>query len=158
MPGDGLEAYASALLTQLLGKAEAEIGNGERATINGLPALIVPAIVRTEQGPVELTIAAYEGEGRSAWHFLIAAPPSEQARPAVRALIGSFRLLPPAEVATLRPRTIRTVAVAPGETAQTLAARMATENRLDHFLMLNGRSADQPLRPGERVKIVAWGR
>ena len=140
---------------QLLGKADAEIGTAERATINVCPPSS-PAIVRTEQGPVELTIAAYHGEGRAAWHFLVAAPPSEAARPAVRALIGSFRILPPAEIATLRPRTIRTVAVAPGETAEAIAARMATENKLDHFLMLNGRSPGRPLRPGERVKIVRF--
>jgi predicted Zn-dependent protease len=157
LPAGGLEDYASALLTQMLGKADAEIGTAQPTTVNGLPALIVPATVRTEQGPVELTLAAYAGAGGQAFHFLMASP-SAEAQQAIAALIGSFRLISAEEAATLRPRTIRTLAVAPGETAQAIAARMASEHRLDHFLMLNGRAPDQPLRPGERVKIVAWGR
>jgi hypothetical protein len=31
---------------------------------------------------------------------------------------------------------------------------MASDYPVDHFLMLNGRTADQPIRPGEMVKIV----
>ena len=38
--------------------------------------------------------------------------------------------------------------------AQALAGRMASDHPLDHFLMLNGRAPDDPLSPGERVKIV----
>jgi predicted Zn-dependent protease len=157
LPAGGLEAYASALLTQMLGKANAEIGRGEATTVNGLRALIVPALVRTEQGTIELTLAAYEGGGGQAYHFLIASP-SSAAQQSIAALIGSFRLISAEEAAALRPRTIRTIAVAPGETAEAIAARMASEHRLDHFLMLNGRSPEQPLRPGERVKIVEWAR
>jgi hypothetical protein len=33
---------------------------------------------------------------------------------------------------------------------------MAGDNRVDHFLTLNGRSADQPIRPGEPLKLVVW--
>ena len=44
----------------------------------------------------------------------------------------------------------------PRDTLQSLAGRMASEHPLDHFLMLNGRPAEQPVRPGEMVKIVAW--
>jgi predicted Zn-dependent protease len=35
-----------------------------------------------------------------------------------------------------------------------MAARTAGENPLDLFLMLNARSAEQPLQAGEPVKIV----
>ena len=37
-----------------------------------------------------------------------------------------------------------------------LAARMSTDSPREHFLMLNGRTAQQPLRPGELVKIVSF--
>jgi hypothetical protein len=33
---------------------------------------------------------------------------------------------------------------------------MASDNPLEHFLMLNGRSAEQPLRAGELVKLVQF--
>jgi predicted Zn-dependent protease len=50
---------------------------------------------------------------------------------------------------------IRTVAAGPGDTVQSLAARMVSDHPLEHFLTLNGRTADQPLRSGELVKIVS---
>jgi hypothetical protein len=31
---------------------------------------------------------------------------------------------------------------------------MASDRPLEHLLMLNGRTADQPLRPGDRLKVV----
>jgi predicted Zn-dependent protease len=52
---------------------------------------------------------------------------------------------------------IETVTVAQGDTAATMARRMADPNPSDLFLLLNGKDAGQALRPGERVKIVTWG-
>ena len=153
MPSDGLEGYAEALISQTLGDVPAEIGAAERNRVNGVEALVVPAVVRTERGSVELSFAVYAGAGRSAYHFVIASE-SSAAAASIGELLGSFRLLSPQEAASLRPRVIRTVTARPGDTLQSLAARMATENRLDHFLMLNGRSAGDPLRPGDIVKIV----
>jgi predicted Zn-dependent protease len=46
--------------------------------------------------------------------------------------------------------------VGPGQDPADIARHMASENPLDHFLMLNGRSAGQPLKPGELVKIVTF--
>jgi predicted Zn-dependent protease len=71
-------------------------------------------------------------------------------------LFQSFRLVPAEEVARLRPRVIRVVMAGTGDDAESLAARMVSDHPLEHFLMLNGRSAQQPLQPGERVKIVRW--
>jgi len=155
MPAGGLEAYASALLAQLLGDVQAKIGGGERRVVNGVEALVVPASVQTERGTAEIKVAVYAGGG-TAYHLIAAAQPSASSRAAVEALIGSFRRLSEAEAAGLRPRTVRTVAVAPGETAAAIARRMASDHPLDHFLMLNARPADAPLRPGDRVKIVVW--
>ena len=84
------------------------------------------------------------------------ARPPKRPRNAIAALFGSFRLLSPEEARSLRPRLIRTVRVGPGQTAATFAALMASDHPLDHFLMLNGRSAGQALRPGEMVKIVTF--
>ncbi len=156
VPRDGLEAYASGALSQLLGEAEASVGTPERTVVNGVPALVVPAVVQTREGAVELSLAAYSANGRDAFHFIMVSSPGRAAAAAVGALFGSFRLLSPAEAASLRPRRIEVVSVGPQDRIQMLAARMASDHPLDHFLMLNGRSADRPLKPGELVKLVRF--
>ena len=154
MPPGGLRAYAEALLATMLRDVPVELGAGQERIIGGLPALIVPATVRTEQGPVALSLAAYDAGGGAAYHFLMVSSPSASPEGALEALFSSFRLLTPAEAARLRPRRIEVVRAAPGDTPQTLARRMATDHPVEHFLMLNGRAASDPLRPGDAIKLV----
>ncbi|HEX8623758.1 MAG TPA: M48 family metalloprotease [Allosphingosinicella sp.] len=154
MPPGGLPAYAEGLIRALLRGTPAEAGPAEPARINGLPALLVPVMVQTQQGAVELNIAAYDGGDGGAYHFIMVAPPAGSSRSAIGALFGSFRLLSPEQARSLRPRLIRTVRVGPGQTPATLAAFMASDHPLDHFLMLNGLSAGQTLKSGELVKVV----
>ena len=154
MPAGGLEAYASALLGQILGDAQSQAGEPQRLEINGVPALLVPVSVTTPDGPVALSLAAYSGPGGGAFHFVMLSAPSADPPAALAALFRSFRLLSPAEAATLRPRRIRVVAAGPADTFRSLAARLASDHPLDRLLMLNARAPDRPLRPGERIKIV----
>jgi predicted Zn-dependent protease len=156
MPAGGLDSYAEELLANLLGDAPAEMGPAERTQVNGVAVLLVLALVRTERGAIELSLAAYDGGGHTAYHFVVVAPPTEASRTASAALFASFRLLGAEEAAGLRPRQIRTVRVGARDTPASLAAHMATDHKLDHFLMLNGRTAAQPLRPGELVKLVSY--
>ena len=156
MPRGGLQAYAEGLARALLRGAPAEPGPAEAALVNGIPTLFVPIRVRTEQGAIELSIAAYDGGDGGAYHFILVAPPADAPRAAIGALFGSFRLLSPQEAMTLRPRLIRTIRVQPGQTAASFAPFMASEHPLDHFLMLNGRSPGQALRPGEMVKVITF--
>ena len=154
MPRGGPPAYAEAVVASLLGGAPSEPGPAELARINGVPALLTSVLVQTEQGAVELALAVYDGGDGGAYHFVMVAPPAEASRAALASLFGSFRLLSPEEARSLRPRRIRTVRVGPGETAATLARHMASEHPRDHFLMRNGRTGDEALRPGELVKVV----
>jgi predicted Zn-dependent protease len=156
MPPGGLTAYADGLIRTLLRDTPARVGPAEPARINGLPALLVPVLVQTREGAVELSIAAYDGGGDGAYHFIMVAPPAGSSRAAIGALFGSFHLLPDEEARSLRPRLIRTVRVGPGQTAAAFAAHMASDHPLDHFLMLNGLAAGQPLKPGELVKIITF--
>jgi predicted Zn-dependent protease len=156
MPPGGLPAYAEGLIRALLRDTPAQAGPAERARINGLPALVVPVMVQTEQGAVELSIAVYDGGGGGAYHFILVGPPADQARAAIGALFGSFHLLSEEEARSLRPRLIRTVRVGPGQTPASLAALMASDHPLDHFLMLNGLAPGQALKPGELVKIITF--
>ncbi|HEY0149915.1 MAG TPA: M48 family metalloprotease [Allosphingosinicella sp.] len=156
MPPGGLPAYAEAVLGGLLGKAPARIGTGQAATVNGVPALFLSVAVDTPEGEVLLSFIAYAGPGGGAFHFVMVSPPRVAAPEALEALFGSFRLLRPEEAAALRPRVIRVVAAGPGATYASMAAAMASDRPVEHLLMLNGRTADQPLRPGEPLKVIAW--
>lgn len=156
IPDGGLSAYAAGLLRQLLGDAPVRVAEERPATVNNVPSLFVRALIATPDGTVPLSLAIYTGEGGQAYHFAIITNPGAAPPAAIEALFRSFRLISPAEVRTLRPRIIRIARAGAEDTAASLAARMATENRLQHFLMLNGRTPDQPLRPGELVKLVAY--
>jgi predicted Zn-dependent protease len=154
LPLGGLADYAETLLTNLLGDAPVEPGIATRSVVSGVPALFVPATVRTQEGAVSVSLAAYEGTGGEAFHFVTITNPGEQAADLIAALFTSFRLLSASEAAGLRPRRIRTVQARPGDTLPSLAAEMAADQPLAHFLMLNARAAPDPLRPGELVKLV----
>lgn len=156
IPRGGLDDYAATLIEQVLSGAQAEIGQPQRTRINGVAAVIVPALVRTAEGDASLSIAAYAGGGETAYHFLIVSSPGAAAGPAIGGLFQSFRMLSAAEAASLRPRRIQVVTVRPQDSLASVARRMASDHPREHFLMLNGRSADQPLRAGESVKIVAF--
>jgi predicted Zn-dependent protease len=154
IPQGGLEAYASALLEQVLKGAQAEAGAAQQTRVNGVPALLVPVRVATREGEVELSLAVYEGGGGAAYHFMMVSSPGKGSAAALGALFGSFRLLSEEQVRGLKPREIRVVRAGAGDSLQSMARRMASDHPLDHFLMLNGRLPDQPLKAGELVKIV----
>lgn len=158
MPEGGLEAYASTLIKTLLQKAEAQVGSAQATQVNGVPALFVPIMVRTPEGEVQLSLAAYAGQDGQAYHFMMVSSPGKGASPAIGQLFRSFRLLSDEQVQALQPRRIRVVTAGPGDNLQSIAGRMASDHPLEHFLMLNGRGADQPLKSGEKVKIVAYSR
>jgi len=154
IPSGGLEAYVSAVLQQLLGEAQPQLGRPERGVVNGVPALFVQAVVETQRGTVELSVAAYSADGRNAYHFVMIAPPSEQGAAASSALFHSFRILTETEARSLKPRQIRVIRVRQEDRLETLAEAMVSDHPREHFLMLNARTADQPLKPGELVKLV----
>lgn len=156
LPPGGLPAYAEALLAEILGDAPAQVAGVERIVSHGVPGLVLQALVPTGQGTVLLSLAAYGDPAGDAYHFLMISPPRSGPLPALADLFQSFRFLAPAEVAALKPRVIRVQTVRPGETLRTLAARMVSDHPLEDLLMLNGRSRDEPLRPGQGIKLIAW--
>ena len=155
-PAGGLEAYASRLIGELLGDAaaQARIGPARPRSINGVQSLTVPVRLQTPDGLIDLRIAAYAGGQGTTYHFILVARNASEG--AVTALFDSFRFLDTAEIAALRARRIVSRPALAGETVQGVARQMASDRPLDHFLMLNGRAKDQPLRPGELVKLITY--
>jgi predicted Zn-dependent protease len=154
MPAGGLPAYAGGLIAELLRGATVELAPSTRAIVNGVPSLLLPAVVGTQEGPVSVSVMAYQGSGSSAFHFIIVSKPGAVPTSAVGDLFASFKLLDQEQVARLRARRIRTVRTGPGDTVARLAAQMATDAPVAHFRMLNGLSATEAIRPGELVKLV----
>jgi predicted Zn-dependent protease len=71
------------------------------------------------------------------------------------ASLDSFRLINGQDSALASPEKIRIVEAANGDTAETLAARMAfLPQSLDQFLILNGLERGAALVPGQRYKVV----
>jgi predicted Zn-dependent protease len=155
-PPGGLQGYAEGLLASLLGDVPATIVSAVPGASNGGPALFVTAAVPTNDGAVPLSLAIYGAPDGSVYHFLMISRPGGTVTGAVAQLFRSFAFLSPAEAATLRPRLLRVHTVRAGETVRDLAAAMAAEQPLEHFMMLNGLAPREGLRPGRLVKLVEW--
>ncbi|MDX3911224.1 MAG: M48 family metalloprotease [Sphingobium sp.] len=155
MPDGDLRSYADALAGHVIGDAPAEVTGATAATINGLPAIVMQIKVAVRDGAVPLAIAVYDAGDGQAYHFIIASPPTGGSA-AVAALFQSFRRLSGEEAASLRPRFVRTVRAAAGDTSETLIRRIADPAPRALFELLNARSGDRPIAPGEVVKIVMY--
>jgi len=74
---------------------------------------------------------------------------------ALHETLATFKRLSPTEVARLRPLRIDLVAVRPGDTPDSLAARMSgVERKLELFRLLNGIGPADALTPGQLVKLI----
>jgi predicted Zn-dependent protease len=155
MPQGRLDLYVRALAEQIVGQGSAR-AQATEAVINGVPALLVQLGVQSRNGTVPVSLAVYDAGNGSAYHFAVLSPPADPNLDAVAALFRSFHFLSAQEVAQLRPRVVRTVAVQPGDTIDSLSARMADANRRDLFLLLNGLEAGQPLQRDFPVKLVSF--
>jgi predicted Zn-dependent protease len=60
-----------------------------------------------------------------------------------------------AESQAAKPLRIKIVTVAPGDTVERLAGRMAINDRqVERFRIINGLAAGERLNPGDQVKIA----
>jgi predicted Zn-dependent protease len=116
----------------------------------------LPAAFATGRSPGWAFRFALVRAGSEVYRFIFAArdlTPDDDAE-FLRAA-RTFRRLTPQEVAAVRPQRLRVVTVASGDNVETLARRMAGEDRqMERFLALNGIDRTAQLRPGQRVKIV----
>ncbi|MBS0248703.1 MAG: LysM peptidoglycan-binding domain-containing protein, partial [Proteobacteria bacterium] len=71
-----------------------------------------------------------------------------------RESVMTFRRMSVKESAGIKPLHIRVATVKAGDTIETLASRMATDHKLERFLVLNGFQAHDTLKPGQKVKVV----
>ena len=122
----------------------------ETININGFPA--ATALAAGDQWVFRLYAIRF---GSEVYRFVFASKgQNASADRAFRASVETFRRMTLAEIQAAKPLRLRVVTVAPGDTAERLASRMATDRPLERFLVLNDLEAGHTLRPGERMKIV----
>lgn len=120
-------------------------------TVNGFPA----ATATAKGGEWDFRVYAIRF-GDDIYRFIFASKKlSAQSDGVFHRSVESFHRMSSAEIAEARPLRIKVVTVAPGDTAEKLAGRMAGPDRaVERFRVLNGLNAGDALLPGSEVKIV----
>ncbi len=154
----GAASDPSAYLTGVWAKG-APLQNVERITINGMQAATAALRLRGQSGTADLRLVAIRHPDGTIYRMVMASPTPVAGKftEAFRRTTYSFRALTEAEARSAEPLRIRVVAVQRGDTQESMARRMATQDGfdLDRFRIYNGLKAGEALTPGQRVKIVA---
>jgi len=135
---------------------DAQLTGLERLTVSGLDAGRGVTSGRGPSGEMTIQLAAVR-DGDRVHRFMFAAPPNR-----IRAFAGSFdqtlrsfSKISARDAAAIRPYRIDIVTVRSGDTPARLAARMPFESfKMERWEVLNGRSRNDALRAGEKVKTV----
>ena len=140
------------------GRTQFPIPPPQRTTVNGLPAAFTTARINTSSGVVDASVFAYQWDAQRVYYFVMLTPGGYGIQP-FAGMVNSLRRITPTEAAAIRPRIVAVHTVGAGDTVQSLANRMAYRDfRLERFLSLNGLGANARLVPGQKVKLVAYGR
>ena len=129
----------------------------ERTHVDGMDAVAASTRVHTGSGVRDVRLVAIRAAPTRVYRFFFVTPPqrTREFSTPFRQMIASFRRLSVGQTAILRPLRLRVVEVAPGDTAESLAARMPFNDfRAERFRVLNGLRPGERLRPGQLVKIV----
>jgi predicted Zn-dependent protease len=153
-----LDNYILKLLEQLTsGGSQVGVPRPTRTTINGMPAEYTTVHASTDSGIIDVSVVAYQWDPQHVYHFVMLTSGGQGIGP-FSPMVNSLRKISPAEAAAIHPRILHVVTVAPGDTVQSLASRMAYRDfKLDRFLTLNGITAGTKLVPGQRMKLVVYG-
>ena len=153
-----LDNYIMRVFEQLTrGQVQLMVPPPQRVTINGMPAALTTTRINTASGPIDVSVIAYQWDPERVYHFATITPGGYGVGP-FAPMINSLRRVTAQEAASIRPRVVHVVTVAPSDTVQSLAARMAYRDfQVDRFLALNGLAANSRLVPGQKVKLVVYG-
>jgi predicted Zn-dependent protease len=123
----------------------------EEVVINGLRA--ATATAKGDQWVFRLYAVRF---GTDVYRFIFASKRmTAEVDHAFRESVGTFRRMTLAESQAAKPLHIKLVTVAPGETVERLAGRMAIADRaVERFRVLNGLGPNDRLSAGDQVKIV----
>jgi len=152
-----LDRYVRSVFAGLTQQGQASLGVGaiQRTTVNGLPSAYGSARVASGNGQVDVTVFAYQFSGSQAFHFVTLVPAGRGN--VFSPLYNSMRRITANEAAAVKPRRIDVVTARPGDTVQSLAAKMAYSNgQFERFLVLNGLNSSSRITAGQKVKLVTF--
>jgi len=154
----GIDNYIYQVIQGLTGgQVQVALGPIQRTMVNGIPASYVTGRANTSSGGVDVSVFAYQWDANTIYHF-VALTRAGQGLAPFGSMVDSLRRISSAEAAAIRPKVIDVVTVGRGDTIQSLASRMAYRDfQVDRFLALNGLTANSPLVPGQKVKLVVFG-
>lgn len=124
-------------------------------TVNGIPAAYGAVRTTTDEGTRDILVFAYAWSATQAFHFTTISEGGQSGT--FDTMFSSMRRITIGEAGAVRARKLAVVTVKKTDTLQSLAARMAYDDRpLDRFLVLNGLAATSRLAPGTRVKLIVY--
>ena len=123
----------------------------EDVTINGFAG--ATAVAKGDQWDFRLYAIRF---GSDVYRFIFAAKHrTAETDRSFRESMDSFRRMSLAEIEQAKPLRVKILKVAPGDTVEKLAGRMALADRAaERFRILNGIEPGDRLKPGSEVKIV----
>ncbi|QNM82679.1 M48 family metalloprotease [Sphingomonas sabuli] len=152
-----LDTYIYRVLQELGGSQRIALPPPQRTVINGLEAAYATTRANASNGPVDVSVVAYQWAPGTVYHFVMITAAGSGMGP-FASMISSLRKITQAEASAIRPRVMDVVTVGPRDTVQSLADRMAYRDfKLDRFLTLNALAPNARLAPGQKVKVVVYG-
>jgi predicted Zn-dependent protease len=123
----------------------------EETTINGFSA--ATATAKGDQWVFRLYAVRF---GTDVYRFIFAAKRmNAEVDHTFREAVGTFRRMTLAESQAARPLHVKVVTVAPGDTVERLAARMAIpDHQIERFRILNGLAPNERVASGGQVKLA----
>ncbi|MBI1203895.1 MAG: M48 family metalloprotease [Rhodopseudomonas sp.] len=123
----------------------------DQFTVNGFPA--ATATAKGDRWAFRLFAVRY---GSDVYRFIFAAKTmTDAADRSFRDSVSSFRRMSLKESAAIHPLRIKIITARAGDTPETMARQMASaDHKLQHFLVLNGLTTHDRLKPGEKLKLV----
>ncbi len=150
-----LDAYVRSVFAGLSDQQRIAPDDVRMTTVNGIPAAYGTARVNTSDGARDVVVFAYAWGPAQAFHFTTISTAGQAS--AFDAMFSSMRRITIGEAGAVRARRLMVVTVKKGDTLQSLARRMAFDDRpLDRFLVLNSLDAATQPVPGSRVKLLVY--
>lgn len=158
--GESLDSYLAKVWQGLAGQNAQALPGSRKTTINGMEAALTNVRVAQQNGAqTDVTLAAFRFSPTSAYHFAFISPAemTGQVSGNFDRIINSFRKISQADAAQLKERRISVVTVRSGDTAQSLAQRMAYDDyKVERFMTLNALANESDLRAGQKVKLITY--
>ena len=150
-----LDAYVRAVFAGLSDQQRLVPDSVRTTTVNGIPAAYGVVRTNTGDGTRDIVVFAYAWGPSQAFHFTTISEAGQAG--AFDPMFSSMRRITIGEAGAVRARRLMVVTVKKDDTLQSLARRMAYDDRpLDRFLVLNGFDAATRLVPGSRVKLIVY--